>query len=856
MLRSPLKPLATLTVLAALSLSLAVESRAQSTPSQGVRLPDRSLAVQSDAASTEVNPAGLAFMDTLELGYTLHMATRDASGVVDDGHAVFAAAGLGPLGLGVSTQWITRPDLGQGLTRFRRHSLAGALRLADGLSVGLGYHVFGSDTSERLDNLHSVDVGLQWRLGEHLALAAFGRDLNAPFLTPTRGLGRRFGAALALRLWDGRVILEQEAHLVQGSDQLLLGPRLALEPLSGLRLFARAEIGVRGDDAQGLAAATAGVELSLGSLGVQSSLHMSTLADARRLTSHSHSLWFSPNKQRPLFDLTREWIVLDLSTPFSELPVSGLFGPSSQSYLTLLLELDRMTQDDTVEGLVLNIAGLGMGYGQIWELRQRLDALRQRGKHLVAVLQSADTRSIYLANAAHKLYMVPHATYEPSGLSAQLVSYGGLLDRFKIKSEFLRVRDYKTAPEQYTHPRPSPQSLEQTGDYLDELFKAVLASFHTRAKTPEDARAMVDQVPLLPAQAKERGYIDRVLYADELEAALKDDFGPGVTLTRGYSRPTTQEDTWRDRPEIAIVVIDGAIITGKSGQSPLGDDAMSGSTTLIGAIDRLRRDQDVKAVVVRINSPGGSAVASDLIYRELRRLAQTKPVLASMGNVAASGGYYVAVGAEEIFATPLTLTGSIGIFAGKVSVQELAQEYGVDITTLQRGQVAGALSLLTPWSQEHKQALSTYLLYLYRLFLRQAAATRPLSADQIDALGQGRVWTGSRAKDHKLIDQTGSLIDALRKAEQLAGLSPRQARYTIYPEPSSSLGLPGMVSSSAQQRVLTWLGVGLPPEPTLAMGPRAPLAQLATTIERAALLLLYYPPGEALMLPPVALDVR
>lgn len=838
-----------------LLITLSTSAMAQPSPSDGVRLPDRSMTIQSDAASVEVNPAGLGFMKTVELGYTAQLAAPDSAGVVDEGHALFAAAGFGGLGLGFGAQWLTRPDLGAGLTRFRKYTFAGALGLGDDLSIGLGYHLFGSDNNATLDAMQSVDLGLQWRFGEHLGISAFGRDLNAPFIDGNTALARRLGAAVALRLWDGRLVFEQEIQHVRRSEQFSLVPRIAIEPIEGLRLFGRAEIMATSGSsagASGLVAATAGMELTLGFIGAQSGLHMGTINDQRKLTGHSHSVWISPDKQRALFDLTKEWILIDVSTPFAELPISGLFGPSAQSYIKLLLDLDRMARDSSVEGVVLNIAGVGMGYGQLWEVRQRLDALRKAGKPIVAVLQSSDTRSIYLANAADKLYMPPHATYEPAGLSAQLISYGGLLERFKIKSEFLRVRDYKTAPEQYTNLKPSPESLEQTGDYIEAIFNAFLDSFQSRKTTRQAAQEIVDRVPLLPLEAKAAGLIDGVFYADELEEALKKEFKQHISLSRGYNRPTTQEDTWSSRPEIAIVVIDGAIISGSSGGSPLSDEALSGSSTIVGALERIRRDNNIKAVVVRVNSPGGSALASDLIYRELRRLAQTKPVIASMGNVAASGGYYVAAGCEEIMATPLTLTGSIGIFAGKVSLQGLAQEYGVNITTIQRGERAGAYSIFTPFTEPQKAAMTKYLVYLYRLFLRQAAETRPLSPEELDKVARGRVWTGDKAKEIKIIDETGSLIDALAKAHKLAGLDQDSAKIEVYPPPSSSLGIGLGASSQLAQFAKSHLGL-----PTKHDNkPRDPLYMAISAVERSALMLLNYQSGEALMLPPVVIDIQ
>lgn len=851
MMRSSLWPYFGLITLIACAPALL---HAQETPSDGVRLPDYSRTTQADAYSVESNPAGLGFMNTQEFAYAIQLATPDSEGTVKDAHAVFYGMGGGGFGLGFGAQWLTSPDLGADLSRYRKYTVAGALGNAESLSLGIGYNFFGSDRSERLDDLSSIDLGLQWRLNEHVGISAFTRDVNAPFIAEGTSLPRRYGAGFAVRAWDGRFIYDQDFSHVQDSEQVRVSPRLVIEPLSGLRFFARGEWavssgGVAGDS--GLIAATAGLELSAGFAGVMSGVHMQQVATENKITGHTHSIWLSTNKKRALFNLTEEWVMVDLNSPFSELPISGLFGPSSTSYTRLLVDLDRMSQDSTIKGVVLNLAGPGLGYAQAWELRQRMDALRARGVKIVALLQSAQTKAVYLANGADKIYITPNTTYEPNGLIAQLVNFKGILKRFGVNAEFMRVRDYKTAPEAYVYDKPSSESLEQTGDYISAIFQEFIGSFSSRDKTAAQARVMVDNTPLMPLEAKQQGFVDGVMYPHELEGQLEKLYGP-ITLRPAYVRIRTGEYQWRKRPEIAVVVIDGAIIQGPNTSSPLSSGSMTGSTTIAQTLQALSRDPNVKAIVLRINSPGGSALASDIIYRELRRAAQRKPVIASMSNYAASGGYYVAAGADEIFATPITLTGSIGIFAGKFSVQKLTEEYGVNVTNIARGARAGGQSLLEPFTMEQRKALTKYLVYLYRLFLEQAAHTRPLTAEQIDSYGRGRIWTGTRAAEVKLIDSTGSLIDAIRRAEALGGLSAYDASIKVYPSVSAGLGpsLLGVeLSASLQHIVKTHLG-GLP----LVNAPL--MKKHLSALERSVLLLLHFESSEAVMMPNVAIDIR
>ncbi len=259
----------------------------------------------------------------------------------------------------------------------------------------------------------------------------------------------------------------------------------------------------------------------------------------------------------------------------------------------------------------------------------------------------------------------------------------------------------------------------------------------------------------------------------------------------------------------------------------------------------------VRAVVVRIDSPGGSAVGSDLIYREMRRLAEKKPVVASMGNIAASGGYYVAAGADEIFATPNTLTGSIGIFAGKFSVSKLADLIGINSTQIERGDRSGLFNLFHPWTEDEKDAVSRSITYLYSLFIQQVARTRPLSAEEVDAVGRGRIWDGVAAENIKLVDQLGGLMDAIRRAEELAGVMPGEVTYELYPK---NLGLFDAGSTSVSTKLARSL-LGRENKPVEFAGDSV-LAAIVRRIGKGVMLPALYEDGEPLMLLPHVVEIQ
>ncbi len=837
-------------------LPAAAQEDIQVTPSDGLDLPDQSISAQDDAASLEVNPAGLGFMENAEFQYNLKLATADFDRTVSDGHAFFAAAGGGGFGIGVGAQFLYRPGLGGEFIDddYRKYTIAGALGDGDVFSLGFAYNIFGSGTDQRLDELRAWDVGAQIRLNPHVGIGLFARDINSPFLANENALPIRYGVGGVWRLWEGRIQLDQTIGYAQTSGDaptnefLDLTSRVVLEFVDGLRLFGRGEFSVstsRDAQSSNIVGVTAGLELSMKSFGIQGAGVTSfDEGNDAALSGSSYTFWAATNKKRGLVELKDRWILIELSKPLADLPSGGLFGPSSESFIELLVDLDAIANSDDVEGVVFNVAGTSLGYGQTWELVQRIEALNKAGKETVCVLQTADNKAAMIASTVKTTWMMPYIVYEPAGLSADVLTYADLLENVGINAQFLRIKEYKSSPEAYIKEEPTKESLEQTTAFLDQLWDTMVTTIaRGRDKTANEVRASIDAIPLLPNEAMEAGYIDGILYRDELKDTLRETYGKRIALEKGWRPAPTSEERWRRRPEVAVVVISGAIIQGSSSSSPFGGSALSGSETLSKTLEALRRNRNVKAVVIRVDSPGGSAIASDQIYRKIRRLAQKKPVITSMGNVAASGGYYVAAGGDSIYATPMTLTGSIGIFAGKISFAALADRVGISVTTLSRGERSGAFSLWTPWDDEQRAYVAKNLVYLYELFLHQISITRPLDPEELHDVARGRVWSGEAARERKLTDHTGGLIDAVREAERLAGLPARSATEEVYPKLAT-----GLLSNSAGNALAPLLKQDPPEEVDTLVRLMRPVKHL---LKRAgwALYPVLFEQGEAMMLP-------
>ncbi len=826
---------------------------AQVSPSVGIPVPDGSVATQSDSASLEVNPAGIGYVEGSEISYGFFLPTSDFRGTIPGGHSLALAAGGPRTGVGFGVQWMDNPLLGGYRSAFRKYTLGAALS-SRFFSFGGSLNYFGSRYDERLNALRTVDLGVQWRPGPLLGVGLMARDVTPAFLDDEQALPPRVGIGMALRFFQGRLVLDTEVHSVRRADHFELRPRLAAEPLSGVRLFSSGLVTIPSPGSTGTPdwdGFNVGLELSLGSIGIQTAANIRDDIGSGGVKAGgvAYRAWASSQPQkRSLFPsgVGESWVRLRVEGNISEQASTPFFGESSASFLNLINDVYAIVEDPSVDGVLLDLRTVRIGLSQIWELHQAFDALRDAGKQSAALLRNPTTRAIYAASVADQIWISPVTPYAPTAAMAEFVSFAGLLDRYGLEAEFIRVGDYKSAPEAYIQPGPSDEALEQTGEILDAFNAEVLSRVAARRGLEvEDLEALVSRSPIFPAEALELGLVDAVVYSDELEELLRERLGARVHLQRDYRRYEIADERWGARPEIAVVYVDGMIIDGDSGGSPFGGSPVAGAESLTRTLRALRTDPSVRAVVIRIDSPGGSALGSDFIYRELRHLAQAKPVVASMSNVAASGGYYVAAGADEIFATPLTVTGSIGIFAGKFNIATLAERLGINTERLVQGEGPGNPSIWEPWTDEERQALGRAIEYLYNLFLQQIERTRPLTVEEIDAVARGRVWTGAAAQEAQLIDQVGGFTDALRRAEELAGLEAGQA---VYVDRTGAGGLqmsPGMAShlSTALDR----LGLG-PDRPVAA--PDGAIPRALREMETALLWPLYFDSGDVVALPP------
>ncbi len=418
--------------------------------------------------------------------------------------------------------------------------------------------------------------------------------------------------------------------------------------------------------------------------------------------------------------------------------------------------------DERVSGLYLEINGVDLGMGGVQELRDAVSDFVAGGKPCYAYAEALDNKSYYLASACDQIYLPPGGVFMVTGLEVTTEYYAGLLDKVGVLPDMEHVGDFKSAVEPFERDGPSDAASLATEALLDGLYGQLVAGIaEGRELSVEAVTALVDSPPITPDAALAAGLIDGLKYRDEVAEGIcgEDRTEIGALISDAGGFPTG--------PAIAVVHAEGSIVSGESG-SPLFGGSMVGDRSFAEFFEEIRENDDVLGVVLRVNSPGGSGLASDMMWREVERTqAAGKPVVVSMGDYAASGGYYIAAGADWIVAQPGTLTGSIGVFGGKMSLGGTYEKLGIKTHTWQRGSMANIFSSTSPFNDVERAKFREFLEGFYGTFLARVAEGRKLDREAVHAVAQGRVWTGEQALEHKLVDELGGIDAAVARLRTL-----------------------------------------------------------------------------------------
>lgn len=468
----------------------------------------------------------------------------------------------------------------------------------------------------------------------------------------------------------------------------------------------------------------------------------------------------------------------------------GLFGAMTENLDDALSRLEEAANDDRIAGILLKLdppGSLQLNFSTAYAFDRAINKVQDAGKPVYAWLTTTNTPGYLVAATCDRVYMPRSGALMVLGLRAEVTFYKNLLDELDINAEMLKIGKFKSAAEPFTRTEMSPAFRKEMEELLDDLYGVMVKSIATgRDLTRDQVTETINHGPLTASSARKSGFIDGFAYEDEIDEVIANQRHiANAQIANDYAKEEAETDfsglagfiklmelmtgtgTSASRttgPTIAVVYATGAIMSGKS-QSGLFSGSILGSETLIDALETAADDDDVKAIVLRVNSPGGSALASDLIWRSVELAQQEKPVLVSMGRVAASGGYYISMGSDLIVAEPTTITGSIGVVGGKLAFGDFLDKFGITTSVISRGENSGTLSLLSGFSESERAAMKKMLDDIYSQFTSKAAKGRDMPLDELKELAGGRVYSGMRAEELGLVDKIGSLQETIKLAK-------------------------------------------------------------------------------------------
>lgn len=758
-------------------------------PSTGVLQPGASLTLGADAGDLETNPAQPGWLRSWSV-VLVHTELQDGARYLGRGTGAFFGfrAPLIPVSLSLGAQ-VLRPGEGFGdrYPTLGKLSLGLAAQPTEWLTFGLGGHVFVAPESLVHSGLATLDAGITVRPTQWLSLATVVRDLTNPTWAGLP-LQRRWEFEIGVRpLTSGRLAFA--LGIAVGERRQDLAPRAVIqgEPWPGFTLFADATW-LRRDLASGDGVErrvddvrfTVGVRLDFERVGIGAAF----VGGAPGLRGGvaagvSVSLRISGDRYPTVNRDRKRVLLLDLGD-----------GADTRTHWRRLALLHGAVRQRGVRGVLVKISG-GLGWAASEEVRRAFFALRKRGKKVIVYLYAATSQGYYMALASDRILLFPGGGLRFAGLVSIRMYFKKALEKLGIRAQIFRHSEYKSAPEAFTSEGPSPAAAKVRDSLLDDIAGRYYAALATRPKIRSAARArkVLEKGPFTAKEALALGLVDKLVFPDKVRDDVRKILG-SVNIERPPDKPRKRRG-WGLAPVVAVVAVEGDIIDGESRTLPLLGRRLAGARTLIKLLTALADEVRVKAVVLRVDTGGGSALGSEALWRAVQQLAKSKPVVASLGNVAASGGYFVAAPAKVIYAEPSCITGSIGIFAGKADLSGLLAKVGISVDIKKRGGArADVDTMFRPYSPADQAALKKKLRYYYLRFVDAVAAGRKKLGTRAKVLpvAGGRVWTGAQARRQGLVDRAGGFYEAVQAARKLGGLRAGDGhRVVVLPRPGAGL---------------------------------------------------------------------
>ena len=490
----------------------------------------------------------------------------------------------------------------------------------------------------------------------------------------------------------------------------------------------------------------------------------------------------------------RQYIEVLIHGPYVEVKSPFAFAPTNKTIRSLISELEVIRKNEKAIGVLLRIENLGVGWAKLQEIRDKIIQLRETGKEVIGYLDGGGNAEYLLACAADRIFLAPAGTVGLTGLRAEVMFYAGLLEKLEIEAQMLSIGKYKSAIEPFTQEGMSEPFREAVNAILDDLHNQQIEMIAGgRAHLdPVAVAKLIDEGPFTAQEALDNRLADGLLYYDELLSSIQTESAKPIEMITDYSEnskevqdltgfaglmrlfsmlsPPKKDSDRSDTPRIALIYATGPILSDVP-DGPFNTGPIITSAKLKDALHQVRTDDSTVAAVIRIDSPGGSALASDLIWREVLLTQREKPVVVSMSDVAGSGGYYIAMAAGTIVAQPGTITGSIGVFGGKLNLKGFYNKLGLTKDVVARGKNANIYSDYASFTPTERERVEKLMKTVYEGFVEKAAEGRGKAKEEIHEIAQGRIWTGKQAKEIGLVDVLGGLDTALSVAKANAGLS-------------------------------------------------------------------------------------
>ncbi len=701
-------------------------------------------------SSLYYNPAGLGYLRGLSFLYSQshkpNLFSRDKSFLFGLGHIAFGIDYLGD----------KLPY------NYHRYNISTGWNYRNILSYGFAYRWIGY-SGKGSGKYSQLDLGALFRPDKYLSFGISAQNMNSPKIS-SGTINPRYTLGVAIKPYKDLITAFGQTSFAKDDD---LGR-------------AHSAVGVKLTPKEGISFAfdfsdhkRFGFTVSLNSLfaGVSGYKQINSNGDGIKsiteLELHSSARSGIKPYSKAFLKLTIDNDIVEENRNRSR-----IFN-NNRSLLDIIDIIDEAAGDPHIDGILLNIKGIKLGIASVEEIRNRLIEFRNRGKIVVAYADDLSGKDYYLATAADKIFLMPAGYLNLSGLKAEITFFKGLLDKLGIKAEIIAIGKYKSAGDLVSKDSMSTADREQVNEMLDEIFSRMTIDMAAgRNMSVSDMIFTIDSGPFTPEEALENKLIDGLLYQHQIKDELQRLTGLKIKIlpSEFYNKCKTISEAWGPKDAIALVYATGGISAGKSSSGGLLTGSICGGETVASAIKNAADDKRVKAIVLRVDSPGGVMTGSEKILAEIKEAKRKKPLIVSMGDVAASGGYHISCWGDVIYADPTTITGSIGVISGKLVVKGLYDKLGIKKEIITRGKNATMFSHYTyptksEWERAEKQTRD-----FYNHFLEAVAKGRGMSVDKVDSLAQGRVWVGSKAVLNGLVDEIGGLYEALQEAKSSAGI--------------------------------------------------------------------------------------